>query len=442
MSEDYYNILGIQRNSSVDDIKKAYRKLALKYHPDKNSDPSSQDMFKKISEAYQVLSDDKKREIYDRFGKEGLNSGMGGGGGVDPNFDPEVIFQQFFGGMGGGGMHGMPGMGGNPFGDMGMGGNPFGVFGGGQFHQMHFGGGQHPQQQQRKQEEKPKRVNVDVPLNILINGGTVNYKYQSRYISNSAGKVITTNDFVSCSSCSGRGRTVRVMQQGPMIQQIINDCSSCEGRGKSMPSGYEYKTKQLQRTVQLSAKTAPGDTVPVQVSETAEKLELFIRRQDNDGFTEWDVKEGGVLVYKPSLSVFEGLVRNYVLCDHPNGKRYRIFLPEIKHKPIHVPNIGLKGSFLVLEINWLWDMRHHEQIYQMILSKTLKYVQENSEEPQVSETLMGVNGVETSFSQKKSASSDSGETHHFEREMNGSGNGMEDLFREMNGGNVQGCTQS
>ena len=117
---DYYDILEISRSATADEIKKAYRKKALQYHPDKNpGDASAEKRFKEVSEAYEVLSDEKKRQIYDRHGKEGLQGGpagagmhgfasmdealrtfmgafgMGGGGG-------ESIFE-FFGGGGGGG---------------------------------------------------------------------------------------------------------------------------------------------------------------------------------------------------------------------------------------------------------------------------------------------------------------------------------------------------
>jgi DnaJ homolog subfamily B member 4 len=104
---EYYDILDVQKNASEKDIKKAYRKMAMKFHPDKNPDnPEAEANFKKIGEAYEVLSDKKKKEIYDKFGKQGLEN-MGGSGGVDP-FD---IFNNIFGGNGGGFsfMQGMPG---------------------------------------------------------------------------------------------------------------------------------------------------------------------------------------------------------------------------------------------------------------------------------------------------------------------------------------------
>jgi DnaJ-class molecular chaperone len=72
MGKDYYKILGIPRNASEDDIKKAYRKLALKYHPDKNKAPGAEEKFKEVAEAYEVLSDKRKRDIFDQCGEEGL----------------------------------------------------------------------------------------------------------------------------------------------------------------------------------------------------------------------------------------------------------------------------------------------------------------------------------------------------------------------------------
>ena len=107
MGKNYYNVLGVEKNASEDEIKKAYRKMALKYHPDKNKDPGAEDMFKEISEAYEVLSDKDKRAAFDRYGSEGVRAGASGGGGGGPsrgfNFshhhtDPFDLFRTFFGG--------------------------------------------------------------------------------------------------------------------------------------------------------------------------------------------------------------------------------------------------------------------------------------------------------------------------------------------------------
>lgn len=102
MGKDYYKILGISRDATEDDVKKAYRKMALKYHPDKNKSPGAEETFKEIAEAYEVLSDKKKRETFDNFGEEGLKGGTAGGtdGGYTYTFsgDPRATFEAFFGG--------------------------------------------------------------------------------------------------------------------------------------------------------------------------------------------------------------------------------------------------------------------------------------------------------------------------------------------------------
>jgi DnaJ-class molecular chaperone len=137
MTKDYYGVLGVARSATDDEIKKAYRKLALKFHPDKNQAPGAEDKFKQIGEAYDVLSDSRKKQIYDQYGEDGLKGSMGGGAGGPPpqgvpgygeNFsysyhgDPRATFSQFFGssnpfesvfaGGGPGGPGGMGGMGG------------------------------------------------------------------------------------------------------------------------------------------------------------------------------------------------------------------------------------------------------------------------------------------------------------------------------------------
>lgn len=103
MEIDYYEVLEISKTSDSETIKKAFRKLALKYHPDRNQgNKEAEDKFKLINEAYQVLSDEQRRSVYDRYGKSGLEGGMGGFGGFGADFDLGEIFSSFFGGDFGG----------------------------------------------------------------------------------------------------------------------------------------------------------------------------------------------------------------------------------------------------------------------------------------------------------------------------------------------------
>ncbi|KAK0149452.1 DnaJ subfamily B member 5 [Merluccius polli] len=106
MGKDYYKTLGISKGSNEEEIKKAYRRMALRFHPDKNKDANAEDKFKEIAEAYEVLSDPKKRAVYDQLGEEGLKTGGGGTSGAPGGStyhytfhgDPHATFASFFGG--------------------------------------------------------------------------------------------------------------------------------------------------------------------------------------------------------------------------------------------------------------------------------------------------------------------------------------------------------
>lgn len=165
--DDYYAILGISKTASDDDIKKAYRKLALRLHPDKCKEDGAEEAFKRVGEAFSVLSDSQKRATYDQCGVEGLRGGGGGGPG---GINPEDIFEAFFGGQGfhggttfvqrGGGPGGFqtfsfstggPGMGGIHF----TTGSPFGGMGG-------AGPGMR-RQRQRQQQEEEREAQEELP---------------------------------------------------------------------------------------------------------------------------------------------------------------------------------------------------------------------------------------------------------------------------------------
>ena len=182
-SSNFYDILGVQQNSSVDEIKRAYRKLSFIHHPDKNNSPESTQMFQKLAEAYSVLSDPAKRQDYDmelKFGK-----GMGGARMFSAEINPHEIFNMLFGGRNsgdGGGLGGLGGLGGILHSLGGMGG--IGGFGG-EIHIIHqsghpadiFRGGiggvgfnpfimhmQQQQQQQHQQQQQRTKTKTEVPL--------------------------------------------------------------------------------------------------------------------------------------------------------------------------------------------------------------------------------------------------------------------------------------
>ncbi|MCD0460896.1 DnaJ C-terminal domain-containing protein [Roseiconus lacunae] len=172
MSEDLYQILGVSRNASKDEIKKAHRKLALKYHPDKNPGKDAQDRFKRIQEAYDVLSDDEKRAAYDRYGSDFEKIRGGGYSGASPGGFDGLDLDQIFGGGGGA----RPGSGGGAGGFNFEGG--FGDF----FEQILGGraaGGRNAGGAATRQRAPQKGANVrhelELPLELVIKGGETEF---------------------------------------------------------------------------------------------------------------------------------------------------------------------------------------------------------------------------------------------------------------------------
>lgn len=197
--KDYYEILGISKGTSQEEIKKAYRKLAIKYHPDKNpDDPSAEDKFKEAAEAYEVLGDEDKRRKYDQFGHDGVRGGSSGGfsgGGMSM----EDIFSQF--------------------GD---------VFGGGGFEGF-FGGGSGS----RRRGEN-LRIKLKLNLDEIANGCEKKIKVK-RYsgcktCSGTGAKNGTALE--SCKHCGGSGQVRKVVNT--MLGQMVSSstCSVCHGEGK------------------------------------------------------------------------------------------------------------------------------------------------------------------------------------------------------------------
>ncbi len=197
---DYYEVLGVSKNAPQDEIKKAYRKIAIKFHPDKNpDDPSAEDKFKEAAEAYEVLGDAQKRERYDRFGHQGVGGASSGGMNMDD------IFSQF----------------GDIFGN---GGSPFDSF---------FSGGSGGNGR-RMRKGSNLRIKLKLTLDEVANGVEKKIKVK-RHVAcptcNGNGAKNGTS-LQTCNKCNGSGQERRVVNT--MLGQMVSTttCSTCNGDGK------------------------------------------------------------------------------------------------------------------------------------------------------------------------------------------------------------------
>ena len=206
---DYYEVLGVDKSASADEIKKAYRKKAIQYHPDKNpGDKEAEEKFKEAAEAYEVLSNPDKRARYDQFGHEGMSGAGGFGGGVGGG--QGLSFVDIF----------------SLFGDI------FGVHGGfGGF--SGFGGGG-SSQAQRKFRGSDLRVKVKLSLKDIANGTTKKFKLK-KYVpcSHCHGTGAEGNSGTeTCPTCKGSGHILRTQQSIFGMMQTQTVCPQCNGEGK------------------------------------------------------------------------------------------------------------------------------------------------------------------------------------------------------------------
>jgi molecular chaperone DnaJ len=199
---DYYEVLGISKNATEEEIKKAYRKLAIKYHPDKNpDDKSAEDKFKEAAEAYEILSNSEKRQRYNQFGHAGVGGASGGGQGGYGGMNMDDIFSQF--------------------GD---------IFGGG----FGFGGGNGGSRGGRRVNRGSNlRVKVKLNLKEIANGAEKKIKV-NKYVGckTCSGSGAKNGKFETCTQCKGSGVVTRVQQTILGAMQTQTTCNVCSGEGR------------------------------------------------------------------------------------------------------------------------------------------------------------------------------------------------------------------
>lgn len=271
MAEDYYSLLGVAKSASADELKKAYRKKAMEFHPDRNpGNKEAEEKFKKVSRAYEILGDDAKRKLYDQHGEAAFDQNMGAGrgpaGGGFRSADPRDIFEQMFGGGGGG------------FGDM-------------------FGGGG----QAQDDAGEDLRVDLKITLEDAASGVSRNVAYRKhKACDKCSGSGAEPGSKKSrCPTCGGQGHVVRSngffqMRQvcpscGGQGERIEKPCRGCSGEGRvvaehsidlRVPPGVDTGTK-LRSSGNGSAGRRGGQAGDLYVYITVADHELFERDGDD-----------------------------------------------------------------------------------------------------------------------------------------------------------------
>jgi len=305
MTFKLYEVLGVDRGSSPEDIKKAYRQSAMKHHPDKGGDP---DTFKSVSEAYSVLSNPEKKSHYDMVGDSGLGEiNSGGGGGHTVN--PMDIFSAFFGGGGASGF--------DPFGGM------FGMHG---MHGNHGGGSSRPKR------GADKSHTITIPLADA-------YKGTVKQLRVSVNKpCIPCKE--TCHPCQGRGVITEMRRQGPFTQVLQRACPNCKGKGAVFKGkktcvnckGAGAVKTENQETIVLSPGIRRGHKIRLQgLGEQAQAddeepgdviIEISVAEDPNF------VRHGNDLHFKTTIPVYQAFAGGLISIPHFTGS-FEIQLREL-----------------------------------------------------------------------------------------------------------------
>src|SRR5699024_9442243 len=323
---DYYEVLGISKDESDKEIKKAYRKRAMKFHPDRNSDdPEAEKKFKEASEAYEVLSDDQKRQRYDQFGHQGVNGGRGGAGFQDMGF--EDIFSHFS--------------------DIFVG-DPFG------------GGGR--QSRRRNSPGSPgadMKLRIELSLEEIAFGTTKKLKVKKQIKCDSCDGTgaETKSDFQTSGTCNGTGQVRQVRKT--MLRQMVNvqPCPECDGEGRIITNKCSkcygegrYRGKETVE-VNVPSGVSEGNYITMRGQGNAGKrggdagdLVVLIEEQEHEHFE----RDGNDIYYDLVLSVPDAILGTEVKVPTLKGQA-KIKVDEgiqpgkllrMKEKGIH----GLKRS--------------------------------------------------------------------------------------------------
>lgn len=293
MSKDYYSILGVGKGASDEEIKKAYRKAAMQWHPDKNpNNPEAEAKFKEAAEAYDVLSNPEKKSNFDRFGT--ADAGFGGGGNpfgsnFGHGFNMDDIFSQF--------------------GD---------IFG-------NFGGGRRQQQQRRRGQDL--RLKINVTIDEVLNGGTKKLRYKRQVHCESCSGKGGTN-VKSCLPCNGTGQRV-VVQNTPFGQiKTQTTCPDCQGSGHQIQNVcrvcHGAGTEVKDQTVEIEIPKGVGNGMQFTMNGFGNHIkdgspgDLHILVEEVKEF--YFKREGPNLIVDKEISVIDAILGNQIKVRTPHGE--------------------------------------------------------------------------------------------------------------------------
>ncbi|MCK5146072.1 molecular chaperone DnaJ [bacterium] len=361
--QDYYKVLGLERNASPEEVKKAYRQMAIKYHPDKNpGDEQAEEMFKEAAEAYEVLRDVNKRQQYDRFGHDSMRGASGfGGAGVD--FDPFDVFRSFMDGFGG-------------FGDI-------------------FGGGS-------TRRSGPQRGN-DLQIRLALTLGevatgvekTLKIRRQVQCDKCEGSGAKSDSDVKTCTVCHGSGQVRQATRS--ILGQFVNVtiCTNCQGEGKVItkpcPSCYGQGRVKGEATVKVKipAGVASGNYLTVRgEGDSGPKggpsgdVIVFIEEKSDSRFE----RHGDDILYTLPMSLTQAVLGDEVAIPTLSGKaKLKIEAGTQSGKILRMRGRGIphlnshgKGDQLVKLVVWIptklpkklksifEDLAEHKEIFPVI----------------------------------------------------------------------------